>query len=161
MAYLNMDLEKARSIIIEAIGISREIGDEFGLAAALARLGDISSVGGNRKIAIELTKESLSIFRRIGYLEGISAKLYNLGSFVFLEGDFEAARRYFEEAYETTQDLDEKINTRLIFDGFAVLATEEGDYAHAARLSGADRAWCHDRLFHRTRRKPDSRGLSG
>jgi non-specific serine/threonine protein kinase len=137
MAYLNLDLEKARTIINEAIEISREIGDDFGLAAALARLGDISSVSGDRKTAIELTKESLSIFRRIGYLEGISAKLYNLGSFVFLEGDFDAARSYFEEAYETTQELNEKINTRLIFDGFAALATEEGDYAHAARLAGA------------------------
>ena len=137
MAYMNLDLEKARSIIDEAITISRKIGDDFGLAAALARLGDISSVSGDRKTAVELTKEALSIFRRLGYLEGISAKLYNLGSFLFLEGDFDAAKRCFDEAYETTEELNEKINTRLIFDGFAALATEAGDYVHAARLSGA------------------------
>lgn len=137
MAYMDLDLEKASSIINEAIEVSRRSGDDFGLAAALARLGDISSVGGDRKKAIQLTTEALTIFRRLGYLEGISAKLYNLGSYLFLEGDFESARECFEEAYVTTRELNEKINTRLIFDGFAALATQEGDFVHAARLAGA------------------------
>jgi tetratricopeptide (TPR) repeat protein len=137
MAYVNLDLEKAKTIINEAIEISRRTSDDFGLAAALSRLGDISAVSGDRRKAIELTSESLAIFRRIGYMEGISAKLYNLGAFVFLEGDHATARRHFEEAYEAAQELKEKINTRLIFDGFAALSTDEGDYAHAARLAGA------------------------
>ena len=137
MAYVNRDTEKARTIINEAIEISRKIGDDFGLAAALSRLGDISNVEGDRKTAIELTSEALATFRRLGYMEGVSAKLYNLGSFLFLEGDFESARRNFAEAYETASALNEKINTRLIFDGFAALAAEDGNYTRAARLSGA------------------------
>ena len=34
-------------------------------------------------------------------------------------------------------ELGEKINTRLIFDGFAALAAETGDFVRAAQLSGA------------------------
>ena len=73
----------------------------------------------------------------MGYREGISAKLYNLGAIVYLEGDHELARKYFEESYITSRELDEKINTRLIFDGFAALAAEDGNFGLAARLSGA------------------------
>jgi hypothetical protein len=80
--------------------------------------------------------ESLEIFRCLGYTEGVSAKLYNLGSIVFQQGESELARKYFEEAYLTAVELGEKINTRLIFDGFAALAAERGDHKRAARLSG-------------------------
>jgi tetratricopeptide (TPR) repeat protein len=137
LAYLQYDFISARELISEAIRLSRSIGDDFGLAAALARLGDISSVEGDTATARSLTGESLSIFRRIGYSEGISAKLYNLGAIVFLDGDHELARQHFEEAHIAAMELGEKINTRLIFDGFAALAAESGDFVRAAQLSGA------------------------
>jgi len=136
LAYIEYDVETATKVIREAVDISRGIGDDFGLAAALARLGDISSIQANTAAARGYTSESLSIFRRLGYLEGISAKLYNLGAIVFLDGDHELAQQYFEEAYDAALELGEKINTRLIFDGFAALATEAGDHARAARFSG-------------------------
>lgn len=137
MAYLKYDFADARTLLKEALTISQNSGDDFGVAAALARLGDISNVEGDVSAARDLTSESLAIFRRIGYREGISAKLYNLGAIVFMAGDHEAARRYFEESHVTALELGEKINTRLIFDGFAALAADEGDYPRAARLSGA------------------------
>jgi predicted ATPase len=136
LAYLQHDFFTARNLINEAIKLSRDIGDDFGLAAALARLGDISNVEGDPSAARELTAESLAIFRRIGYSEGVSAKLYNLGAIVFLDGDHELARQHFEEAHTAAMELGEKINTRLIFDGFAALAVERGDYVRAAKLSG-------------------------
>ena len=136
-AYLQYDFVDARKLINEAIELSRSIGDDFGLAAAMARLGDISSLEGDRIAARHLTERALAIFRRIGYLEGINAKLYNLGAIVFLDGDHETAQKHFEEAHSAALDIGEKINTRLIFDGFAALAAEKGDYVRAAKLSGA------------------------
>ena len=137
LAYLQYDFISARELINEAIRLSRSVSDDFGLAAALARLGDISNVEGDTATARSLTAESLGIFRRIGYSEGISAKLYNLGAIVFLDGDHELARQHFEEAHAAAMELGEKINTRLIFDGFAALAAEAGDHVRAAKLSGA------------------------
>jgi len=137
IAYLRYDFERSRSLLSEALMISRNAGDAFGMAAALARLGDISHVERDLPTARQLTSEALEIFRQVGYREGISAKLYNLGAVVYLEGDHELARKYFEESYVTSRELDEKINTRLIFDGFAALAAEDGNFGLAARLSGA------------------------
>ena len=136
MRYIKLDLGTARELINEAIDISRRTGDDFGLAASLARLGDISSVEGDLSAGRELTTRSLSIFRRLGYLEGISAKLYNLGAVLFLDGDKELAAKCFEEAYEVAREIGEKINTRLIFDGFAAIAAEAGEHVLAAKLSG-------------------------
>jgi len=136
LAYMERDLETARRVVEEAIQISKKIGDDFGLAASLARLGDISIVEGDATAARDQTMASLEIFRRLGYTEGVSAKLYNLGSIVFQQGESELARKYFEEAYLTAVELGEKINTRLIFDGFAALAAQRGDHKRAAKLSG-------------------------
>jgi non-specific serine/threonine protein kinase len=137
LAYIKYEFHNARNYLDEALIISRKVGDDFGRAAALARLGDISSVEGDTTTARDLTAEALSVFRRLGYLEGISAKLYNLGAIVYLDGDSETAYEHFKEAYRTALELGEKINTRLIFDGFAALAAERGQYSRAARLSGA------------------------
>ena len=137
LAYLKYDFVTARTLLIDALTISKKASDEFGRAASLARLGDIANAEGDLTTARELTSEALAVFRRIGYAEGVSAKLYNLGAIVFLDGDHETARSYFEEADATARDLGEKINTRLIFDGFAALAAEDGDYTRAARLAGA------------------------
>jgi len=136
LSYLRNDLAAAREFINEAIELSKWSGDDFGLAAGMARLGDISSVEGDLDSARSLTSDALTIFRRIGYLEGVSAKLYNLGAIEFLAGQHDIAQRHFEEAYTTLVELGEKINTRLIFDGFAALACEHGKYSIAARLAG-------------------------
>jgi len=137
LAYLKYDFVTARTLLNEALTISKKRGDDFGRAASLARLGDIANAEGDLSAARDLTSRALAIFRRLGYSEGVSAKLYNLGAIVFMEGDHETARGYFEEADATALDLGEKINTRLIFDGFAALAAEDGDYPRAARLAGA------------------------
>jgi serine/threonine-protein kinase PknK len=136
MAYIRNDLVRAKEFIDEAIKVSRVLGDDFGLAASLARLGDIKVIEGDLDEAQTLTAESLAIFRRLGYTEGVSAKLYNLGAIVFLSGQYDLARQHFVEAYRTASELGEKINTRLIFDGFAALAAVDRDFARAARLSG-------------------------
>jgi tetratricopeptide (TPR) repeat protein len=136
MAYIRRDLEQAKNCMNEAIEISRAAGDDFGLAASLARLGDIKSIEGRLEEAKALTAESLNIFRRLEYVEGVSAKLYNLGAIVFMLGEYEFARECFVEAYLAASGLNEKINTRLIFDGFAALAAVDGDLVRAAKLSG-------------------------
>jgi predicted ATPase/tRNA A-37 threonylcarbamoyl transferase component Bud32 len=137
LAYVSYDLGNARNYIHEALAISRNAGDEFGTAAALARLGDIANVDGDLSTSRELTRQSLEIMQSIGYSEGITSKLYNLGAVVFLDGDSDKARLCFKEALLSSLEIGEKINTRLIFDGFAALAAEQGNYARAAKLAGA------------------------
>jgi non-specific serine/threonine protein kinase len=136
LAYMDGDFAAAREMIEEAIVISRDAGDKFGLGASLARFGDIAAADGDFETALALSGQALAIFRELGYTEGISAKLNNLGATAFLMGEHEDARAYFDEALATALSLGEKINTRLIFDGYAALATQAGDYVRAAKLSG-------------------------
>jgi len=136
LAYMNGDRASAREMLEEAIAISRRAGNKFGLGASLARLGDIAAADGDFAASRELSGQALDLFREIGYTEGISAKLNNLGAAAFLMGDHDDARAYLDEALAVAQELGEKINTRLIFDGYAALATDAGEYIRAARLSG-------------------------
>lgn len=136
IAYMRGDFPSAREFIEKAVALSRETDDEFGLAASLGRLGDIATAEADHAAARELTGESLRIFRKLGYKEGISAKLNNLGANVFALGDYDQARTYFDEALTVAIELGEKINTRLIFDGFAALACQNGEFLNAARFAG-------------------------
>ena len=134
--YMNGDFASARELIEKAVALSRETEDEFGLAASLARLGDIASAEGDFASAYTLSSEALFIYRKLGYKEGISAKLNNIGAAAFGLGEHDEARACFDEALTNAIELDERINTRLIFDGFAALAAERGQLQRAAELSG-------------------------
>ena len=60
----------------------------------------------------------------------------NLGAAAFAFGDLKKARECFDEALATAIELGEKINTRLIFDGYGALAAESRDFDVAGKLSG-------------------------
>jgi non-specific serine/threonine protein kinase len=136
LAYIQSDFASTRKHIDEALAICRAANDEFGIAASLARLGDVSFAEGDFKASSAFCEESLRILRRIGYKEGISAKLTTSALAAIALGEHRKARSYLVEAVAISLELDERINTGHIFDGFAALATELKDHCKAARLAG-------------------------
>ncbi len=92
---------------------------------------------GDDASARPLLTESLTIFRRFGNKEGVSANLNSLGAVAYGEGDFAAARSHFAEALATSQELQEKTIISFALEGFAALAAESGDAKRAVRLAGA------------------------
>ena len=71
----------------EAATIYRELGDEQGLAYALARRGHLAFSVGDIPTALELLQESLEICDRIGYEEGAAWPLALLGQARLWGGD--------------------------------------------------------------------------
>ncbi|MFL6469030.1 MAG: tetratricopeptide repeat protein [Pyrinomonadaceae bacterium] len=133
---MGREYASARALIEKAVSLSSETNDDFGLGASLGRLADIANAEADYKTARELTNQALIIFRKLGYREGVSTKLNSLGSSDFALGDYEKARAHFDEALAVAAELEEKINTRLIFDGFAALAAQNEDFLNSARLAG-------------------------
>jgi tetratricopeptide (TPR) repeat protein len=137
--YIEFDFESALQHTEEAKKISSSVGDEFGTAAALARLGDIAMAKGDNDEAARLTSESLELFRKVGYIQGITAKLSNLAAAEIMRGNLQSAELSLRESLELCLDIGDTTITQLVLDGFAALRTVQGQYVDAARISGATR----------------------
>jgi tetratricopeptide (TPR) repeat protein len=74
--------EEAIQLHDQALAISRSIGDERGVARALAHLGDAAARSGDSERARSLYIESFEIRRALGDLPGIASGMEKLASVV-------------------------------------------------------------------------------
>ena len=137
----------AQKRIKEALDLSRSIGDQFGEAAALARLGDIANLDGDHVSARELVIKSLELFTRLGYKQGISSKLATLSITEFCLGNFDSARERLIEGLNACAEIGDQIDFRINFDIAAALMVEASDHRTAAQLSGATDARCEELAY--------------
>ncbi|MEN8040994.1 MAG: BTAD domain-containing putative transcriptional regulator [Actinomycetota bacterium] len=92
----------------EALGIYQSIGDEQGLAYALARRGHLAFSVGDAPAALEFLQRSLEICDRIGYTEGTAWPLSLLAQARLWSGDEgPEVQRMFEEGRERFIEMGE------------------------------------------------------
>lgn len=88
----------------QALGLFRKLGDEKGIADALW-MQAASDLGPKSEPLLE---ESLSIYRRIDDLVGISRTLFQLGNRAFMTGDHELAAELKSEALQIARQSGDK-----------------------------------------------------
>jgi tetratricopeptide (TPR) repeat protein len=76
------DHEEARQVLDQALAISRAIGDDRGVARALAHLGDVAARSEDLEQARSLYLDSLEIRRALGDLSGIASGMEKLASVI-------------------------------------------------------------------------------
>jgi hypothetical protein len=91
--------------------------------------------------------ESLSLFRKLGYKQGISSKLSTLAITEFCLGNFDSARAYLIEGLNTCVEIGDQIDLRINFETAAALMVEAADYRTAAQFSGAAEARCEELAY--------------
>ena len=134
--YMVGDVDAAIARLNEALQITLAIDDEFGSAAAYARLADIALADNDLDGARRLGHKALSTFRTLGYNFGTAAKLYTIGMAEFLQGDLKNATVRLREALETSISIGDRQVIHAAFDSFAALYLEAGDAWNAALLAG-------------------------
>ena len=92
------EIEKAIELTDEAYRLCRGVGDVSLTALWLSNLAGNALEGGNTAEARRRLDESLELARLIDDTRGIGQALANFGWVELLEGDFEHAFSYFEEA---------------------------------------------------------------
>jgi predicted ATPase/DNA-binding SARP family transcriptional activator len=94
------DFEQAELLAAESLAAYRALGDEWGAAGALNRLGAAVSSRGDVARAIALQHESAAIYRRLGDERKLAVVLSNLGYRLLIRGEHEEARLLCLEALE-------------------------------------------------------------
>jgi predicted ATPase/DNA-binding CsgD family transcriptional regulator len=98
LAYLQGDPAAARSLAVQSIAVSRQLGDTQGYAYALTFLRLAAAQQGDSEIAHSVGTESVALFRQIGDAWGLAMALYCLGTTTKEAGDHDVARPLIEES---------------------------------------------------------------
>ena len=96
-ALLDREFTRAKEYFLEAQLLSREIGDEIGLAFMLSQLGMVSYYLDEPGKARMFWEESQVIASTIGDIVGLVNVLEEIGILEWTEGKFELASSYFDE----------------------------------------------------------------
>jgi predicted ATPase len=138
LASVKREPQEAAEFAHQALQIYTQLGDQDQRAWALIFLGLFSYLftrsPGKTQENFALCLEGLQLFRQLGNKPGIAQALNILGEIARLEGDDQAAQRYYEECLQVITETGEQVRVGIIYENLSVLAYHRRDYAEARRL---------------------------
>lgn len=114
--------------------ISRQLGDQRGIATSLGHPGLAAVDRGDYAAARALYQEALAIFRALGDIAVCATLLHNLGHAMSSQGEHAAARSLFEESLGLARGVGYKDGIAHYAGNLAVVAVHETDFAVARAL---------------------------
>ena len=99
------DYAASRPILEESLIHTRITGDHYALGDALKQLGTVAWGQGDYTRLESLGKESLKLFREIGYKEMETESLLLLAEAILGQGDAQHARKLFEESLTIAESV--------------------------------------------------------
>jgi tetratricopeptide (TPR) repeat protein len=142
MAWM-VDLDAATRLFVRALDVSRELGDQFQMAWALAFQG--YTMQQEPEAAMAIAEESLALFREMNHLPGIAQALNIIGELARISGDDERARRAYEECLAVCRQTGEALRLCYNYVNLAYIAQHEGDHERALDLVRQALQLSHDR----------------
>lgn len=133
MAY-QADCDSVQVAAEEALTLFRAAGDKWGMALALAVVGEAHLLRHDHSGACSRFEESLALFRETGDKWGIGIPLLNWGYTDSLQGNLDAARARLEESIAMHRDIGERVMLALSLNILAQVMQQQGDYQQAVAL---------------------------
>jgi len=155
------DYETAPQLLVEALEITRQVGDELSEADILRNLGWAAMRPGDYQLARDYLEQAAVLFRKLNEKVGLSSTVSGLGEVALRQGDLKRAQTLLEEALVLRRELDNKwgIGATLGTLGWVALAAGEYEDAHrifweslAVRQELGNKggiAWCLEKLAQR------------
>jgi predicted ATPase/DNA-binding SARP family transcriptional activator len=94
-------LEQARPVLIEALALCREVGDERGEAVVLLSLSAAESVAGAPESSLAWARKALASYERLDEALGIARTLHRIAEALRDLGDFERSAELFVRSITT------------------------------------------------------------
>jgi predicted ATPase/ATP/maltotriose-dependent transcriptional regulator MalT len=128
------DFTDARSIYETSLEISRALGDDPGVAAALLGLANVAMWRGEYDLSLSLHRECLAIGRKLGDWTIISTALATTGIVLMWKGEHRAAQPPLEEALAIQRERGDSAGIANILLTQGAVAFPLGEYEHAKAL---------------------------
>jgi predicted ATPase/transcriptional regulator with XRE-family HTH domain len=118
----------------ESLALFQQLHDKWGVALALAMLGEACLLRHDYSGACSRCEESLTLFRETGDRWGTGMSLLNWGYTNSLQGDLDAARARLEESIAVFREVGERASRSLALNILAQVMQQQGDSQRAAAL---------------------------
>jgi predicted ATPase/class 3 adenylate cyclase len=141
LAFAQGELLAARSASTESARLAREAGEKRTLVDALGMLGFAVVWMGDAATAEAVIREGLEAAQASSYKLGLGVMLsVRANQAAQLQGDFEAARAYWEEGLQLMRETGNPFFVAIFIMGAGSLALSQGNYAQArSRLEESER----------------------
>ena len=110
---------RALAAFVRSEALFRQLGDELGMAKALAGVGILHAMRGEADKAFPALSEARAILARHGHKRSLSRVMNSLGVLALSTGDMAAARDHFEQALELTRSQRNPIREATILPNLA------------------------------------------
>jgi len=118
VTHLQGNVGEGVSLLEESIAISRTLGDKISQADTLGWLSLIH----HDNEAMDLSRESLRLYREFGHLSGIKNSLITLARETIWRGDFSSPVPWLDEALSISRQLGDKTDEAMTLTGIGILA---------------------------------------
>jgi non-specific serine/threonine protein kinase len=123
--------ERAKDLLEDSLRLSRDAGDELGMAYALLSLGSTLGDLGEAGRSKELYAEGIALARDLGYVGILARLLLSAGYDSLLEGDYERGATLNEEAAALLRTRGYRGVLELALDNLGWATLLQGDHAQA------------------------------
>jgi tetratricopeptide (TPR) repeat protein len=106
--HFHHDRAAATDCYLHSLKIYRDLGNDWGTAKALSRLGFVAHHGGNFQEAVETYSESLELNRKLGDPRGIANALIESGQNSLRLGLVEQGERYINQGVAVLQQIGDR-----------------------------------------------------
>jgi DNA-binding CsgD family transcriptional regulator/tetratricopeptide (TPR) repeat protein len=129
------DYSAALAAAEEALGLAEKEGDDFALGRALVSIGWAWELNGHPLRARAAEARVVPFLRRTDRADFLALVLSELGSSLFLAGDFGGARELLDEALAVYGDTDDTWGHAIALIRLAYVVGAQADHRQAARLN--------------------------
>jgi predicted ATPase len=128
------DMEAARSLLQESLGIRRELGDARNVFQSLLGLGAQAHFQSDLQEAYSLFEEAREIAEKSGDKQDREWALRHLGAVLRKRGDLQAARSRIQESLVLLKEIGDRWGTAYALCVLGLVACDEGDMETARPL---------------------------
>jgi DNA-binding CsgD family transcriptional regulator/tetratricopeptide (TPR) repeat protein len=133
-AYAQQDLPAAQRLLSESVILSREVGDDRGLASSLGALGQLLQMQGELAAGRSLVEECMALCRTLGSTWDLSRLLLNAGADETTKGDITQDVALTQESLALAREVGDKLLIASALDTLGAIVLSQGDLTQATAL---------------------------
>jgi predicted ATPase/DNA-binding CsgD family transcriptional regulator len=133
LAFAQGDYERASELINDELGLSRELGDRWGIAGALNLLGALDRAREDFAAAEANFADALTRFQELGDPGWIALATLNLGTVAYWRHELERAIALMQEALARYQELDDVYGMAIALSDLGRTLADNGDVVDASK----------------------------
>src|SRR5258708_23227196 len=141
ISFQSGDYGVAKSYLLKALALDREIEDKPGEAEILNDLGYLILPFGSYAEEKRYLAEALRLYREMDNKEGIYCVVDNLGTISRFEGDIDAAKSRYRMSLTMKRDFGQRLPIAHSLEGMACIEVSLANGQRAARMIGAASEW--------------------